>query len=201
MHSIRRWTGLPQSPIAKACLQGKQRPACFNGKPVSRWVLSRNIPGEHRSQIGRQPPALPTDRVSVLPEIGSATIEAVHATVGLIAVSASCHSATVRVGYKHDALIASRDTSAGRGCFVAHADQLLSHQIEQLSFQLQRVGDLSVSEPCHVACRLHVCTELNNIHQHLHVPHTLLITSMLASRQQGFAILRNENRRPCLRDG
>jgi hypothetical protein len=54
-------------------------------------------------------------------------------------------------GTKHDALVAARNAASGRGGLVAHVDQLLADETEQLRLELQGVGHLRVREARHVA--------------------------------------------------
>ena len=57
------------------------------------------------------------------------------------------------------------------------------------------VGHLRVGKAPHVPRGLHIRTQVENVYQHLHVPHALLITAMLPRRQQGLAVLGGEYRR------
>ena len=83
----------------------------------------------------------------------------------------------------------------GRRHLVAHRRQLCADQSEQRGLHLQPVVHLVVAEARHVAGRLHVGAEIQDVHEHLHVALALLIAAVLARHEQRPIAARHEHRR------
>src|ERR1700683_1787112 len=78
---------------------------------------------------------------------------------------------------------------------MTHADQLGTYELEQLRLQLQRITHLVMTEPCYVTSSLYVRTQVKNVHQHLHVSLSLLVTTMLAGHEQRRIVLHHQDGR------
>ena len=66
---------------------------------------------------------------------------------------------------------------------MTHADQLRTNQPEQLRLQFQPIAHLVVMKAGHISRCLNIRAEVEDIHQHLHIPLALLVAAMLAGHE------------------